>query len=505
MKLHINFNCHLLFAVLLLVLCPVNAQSQSFEEYRQRAHANFQNYKQTKVSEFQAYRAKKNAEMEEYIRKAWKEMPEHTPKPKPYLNDDDVKPVVIPDDINKIPKDNPIIPDEIIEDPIPQPIPEPVAPIEEVPIKSEKYVAFTLYGTDCKVRFDVNKKPILRNSSEEAIADMWHTLCSREYDNLFFDCISIRKELNICDWAYVKLAESLSIKIYGSSRDNNAIVFQSVVLLQSGFKLVMGRSEDSSIHLLLASDCDMYGYPYYEINGEHFYLLDGSNVDKMYFMTELPDNLKQMRLAVVSENKFTPKQSKSRTLSARKYPEATANVSGNENLIAFYNDYPESYVNNDSKTRWRFYAQAPLNQTAKSTLYPALRKAISGKTKLEAANILLNFVQTAFVYEYDDVVWGRDRAFFPDESLYYPYCDCEDRAILFSRLVRDLLRQDVVLVYYPGHLATAVHFDEDIAGDYLMVKGKKYTICDPTIIGYGAPVGITMKDMDNGKAVVIEL
>ena len=71
--------------------------------------------------------------------------------------------------------------------------------------------------------------------------------------------------------------------------------------------------------------------------------------------------------------------------------------------------------------------------------------------------------------------------------------------------MRDLLKQDVVLVYYPGHLATAVHFDENVNGDYLMVKGEKYTICDPTIIGEGAPVGITMKDMDNGKAVVIEL
>lgn len=504
MKSHIIFNCHL-FAILLLFLCPVRSQSQSFEEYRKRAHASFQNYKQTKVSEFQAYRAKKNEEMEEYIRKAWKEIPGHTPKPKPHLNDEDVKPVVIKDDINKIPKDSPIIPNEIIEDPIPQPIPEPVAPIEEVPIQIEKYVTFTLYGTDCKVRFDLNKKPLLRNSSEEAIADMWHSLCSREYDNLFYDCISLRKELDICDWAYVKLAESLSKQIYGLSGSNDAIVFQSVILLQSGFKLVMGRADDSSIHMLLSSDCDMYGYPYFEINGEHYYLLDGSNVDKMFFMTEIPDNLKQMRLTIINENRFAIKQSKSRVLSSRKYPELSANVSENENLIGFYNDYPESYVNNDSKTRWRFYAQAPLSQSAKSTLYPALRKAILGKTKLQAANMLLNFVQTAFVYEYDDVVWGRDRAFFSDESLYYPFCDCEDRAILFSRLVRDLLKQDVVLVYYPGHLATAVHFDDNVTGDYLMIKGRKYIICDPTIIGDGAPVGITMKGMDNGKAVVIEL
>ena len=40
----------------------------------------------------------------------------------------------------------------------------------------------------------------------------------------------------------------------------------------------------------------------------------------------------------------------------------------------------------------------------------------------------------------------------------------EDRSILLSRLVRDLLALKVVLVYYPGHLATAIHFSNDVRG-----------------------------------------
>ena len=116
---------------------------------------------------------------------------------------------------------------------------------------------------------------------------------------------------------------------------------------------------------------------------------------------------------------------------------------------------------------------------------------------------LLNWVQTAFVYEYDDKVWGGDRAFFPEETLYYPYCDCEDRSILMSRLVRDLLGLKCILIYYPGHLAMAVNFPENVNGDYILLQGKKYTITDPTYIG--APVGMTMPGMDNNKATVILL
>ena len=144
-----------------------------------------------------------------------------------------------------------------------------------------------------------------------------------------------------------------------------------------------------------------------------------------------------------------------------------------------------------------------MSEEAAGTLYPSLRAAIDGKPQREAVGRLLDFVQTAFTYEYDDKVWGGDRAFFAEETLYYPYCDCEDRSILFSRLVRDLVGLDVVLVYYPNHLATAVRFTDDVAGDHIMLRDEKYVVCDPTYIG--APVGATMPGMDNSTVKVIML
>ena len=144
-----------------------------------------------------------------------------------------------------------------------------------------------------------------------------------------------------------------------------------------------------------------------------------------------------------------------------------------------------------------------MNQTVKGELYPVLREKLKGRSELSAMERLLNWVQTAFVYEYDDKAWGCDRAFFAEESLFYPYCDCEDRSILLSRLVRDLLGLKVILVFYPGHLAMAVHFTEEVKGDYIMLDGMKFVICDPTYIN--APVGKTMPNMNNSKATVILL
>ena len=62
---------------------------------------------------------------------------------------------------------------------------------------------------------------------------------------------------------------------------------------------------------------------------------------------------------------------------------------------------------------------------------------------------------------------------------------------------------DCVLIYYPGHLASAVNFTEDVKGDYIQINGKKFVICDPTYIG--APVGMSMPGMDNKTANLILL
>lgn len=172
-------------------------------------------------------------------------------------------------------------------------------------------------------------------------------------------------------------------------------------------------------------------------------------------------------------------------------------------MIDFFNTYPQACFGGDQTTRWAAYANTPMEKSVKDMLYPPLKKTITGMNERDAVGILLNWVQTAFEYGYDDQIWGGDRAFFAQETLYYPYCDCEDRAILFSRLVRDLLGLDVVLLHYPGHLATAVAFNEDVNGDYLSYKNHKYVVCDPTFINAG--VGRTMPGHSNKEAQVIAL
>ncbi len=147
--------------------------------------------------------------------------------------------------------------------------------------------------------------------------------------------------------------------------------------------------------------------------------------------------------------------------------------------------------------------QAWQKMGVKASLYPALRSQIEGKSVKKQVTMLLDFVQTAFDYATDQEQFGYERPLFGDESFYYPKNDCEDRSILFSILVRDLVKLDVALVHWPGHLATAVAFPEQVEGDHFTLDGRNYTVCSPTYVGAG--IGMTMPDFKNVNAELILL
>ena len=178
---------------------------------------------------------------------------------------------------------------------------------------------------------------------------------------------------------------------------------------------------------------------------------------------------------------------------AKKYP-ITVHSKVNRGLIDFYKDYPQC--------DFPVYACAAMSDEFQGTVLPVLEEAVAGKTETEAADMLLNFVQTAFEYKTDNDQFGYEKPFFIDETFYYPYSDCEDRAVLYQTLVKNLLKLDVVLLDYPNHLATAVYFHSSVEGDFVMVGTKKYIVCDPTYIN--ASIGCAMPQFGDTKAIVVK-
>ena len=419
-----------------------------------------------------------------------KEEPKVEPKPAP-------APVPTPTPQPKVEEKPILVKKEVIKVPQPTPEPEPLAPVEpkeEIPY--EKYHA-TFYGTKVSVGFPTNETLKLPGLSEKQLAKAWKQLSSEAYDVTLNNVLAVRKKLALCDWGYVEMLQAISEKKYGKT--NEAVFMQAYLLSQSGYKIRLA-TDDEKLYMLIATQQNMFSLPFFIIDNTKFYALNCKSQELSICKAKF-DKEKVVSLQLRQEQKLAAQYTDPRKLTS-KYG-VVAQVSVNKNTIDFFNDYPSAYIGNDATTRWAVYANTPLEKVIRETLYPTLKKAVAGLSERDAVNKILNFVQTAFVYEYDDKIWGGDRAFFAAETLHYPYADCEDRSILFSRLVRDILRLDVVLIYYPGHLATAVAFNQEVHGDYLTHNNRKYIVCDPTYIN--APLGRTMPGMNNQEARIIEL
>ena len=380
------------------------------------------------------------------------------------------------------------------------PQPKPQNPIVENKV-SMATSDFDFYGTPMKVRWGNAEKFKLNGTSKKDISDAFLELTDKGYTNLVHDCLELRKEYKLCDWAYYKMLQNIAEKACGKGT-NEAIFLQGVLLNQSGYQIRFALEDNAKLHIMSRMDGFPYDKGYLTADGKLFFLMDGCKAKNLTVCDAAYPGEQMMSLGIAEQPELKKNLSDNRTVISR-FVNVKADMQMNKNLMDFYTDYPTSYDGKDMMTRWAYYANTPVTAEVKDKVYPQLKQQIGNAPKLMAANMLLNWVQMGLTYAYDEKVWGHDRAFFAEESLFYPFCDCEDRSILFSHLIRDLLDLDVVLVYYPGHLYTAVCFNEDVTGDYIMVNGRKFTVADPTY--YNANVGKTMSKMDNSKAKVILL
>lgn len=489
-RLNMNRRIIIVFSVIILSNNNVYSQIDTKETYKQ--------FRQQVIGKYNDFRNEVNRKYADFLRNVWEEYKKKPAIPKP--KDEDLPPVVIPeDDRKKAIKNNPIVIKDVVTPPEPQPQPQPIAPIKENQQPQEKIVTFMFYETECKIRFPQHGTFVLQTCDKNILADAWEKLSEVDYDNVIRDCLILREQHKLCDWAYLNMLKTMSETCFGKT--NEATMLAAYIYCQSGYDMRIGVN-DGKVYLLYASRHVIYDMEYYSINGKYYYPLEKSNGNMFICDVSYPEE-KPLDLSMSRAMSLAYASTDEKTIQSERYPEMKAVIGINKNLIDFYSTYPSSMIDNDFMTCWAIYANTPMDEDTKNKLYVNIKSLLEGLNAKEAVERLLNFVQTGFVYEYDDKVWGCDRAFFSEETLYYPYCDCEDRSILFSRLVRDILGLKVILVYYPGHLATAVRFEDGVNGDHIAIGNDKYTICDPTYIG--APIGMTMPGMDNQAARVIIL
>ena len=482
---------------LLLLALPLCAQNSKFDEFRKQQAKQFNSAKAYQQAQYDAFRKRANEQYAQFMRNPWATFDEH--EEDTVIQEPTVPPVVYEEKTVKavVSASEIAVSEEVEELPAPAPAPEPLAPVQpqEIPAKN---VSIGYYGTIISIAFPADDSLHLSALDEDAIADAWTVLADSRYDVTVSSALNARKSNTLCDWSYMKMLQAVTEKKYGKT--NEAVLMQAFLMTQSGYRIRLGM-DDERLYMLVASLYDIFDFKYFRLDNTKFYNVSGEKTGRLQITEANFEKEKSLSLQIRQLPQLSNEPSPKRVLTSRKGLTSVASV--NKNLIDFFDGYPQACYNGNQATRWVAYANTPMERSVKGMLYPPLRDAIQGMSPRDAVGLLLNWVQTAFEYEYDDKVWGGDRAFFAQETLFYPYCDCEDRSILFSRLVRDLTGLDIIFLYYPGHLATAVAINDDGPGDYVMYRNRKYIVCDPTFIN--AAVGRTMPGMDNQQAQIIAL
>lgn len=502
-RAHLKNECmkRILTYLIATCCCPLLLLAQTEKEMKE-----FEDFVKQEQRAFNDFVEEQNKEFANFLKENWKEYNLENPvarpkKPEPVKPTvfDKSKPVAKPQEIRV--GDVTALPKPDVKQPEKQPVKPPVKqPDMKQPEKqpvispSRSGVSFAFYGETCVVNEELKKRLSLNGISEKDVASGWESLCARDYQKLIDDCQAIKQALSLNDWGYLLLAKTVADKLCGSERPNEAALMQMFILCQSGYQSRVARVGNRLI-LLYATNDMIYGATFVTLQGVNYYMFNykGNKGESIYTYTHDFGSAPRQIKMNITENLLAKGELKKRQLQAKDFP-VKVESEVNAGLIAFYKDYPQC--------DFSVYVGAPMSEEVKRSVLPPLKAAIAGKSQAQAANLLLNFVQTAFPYQTDDQQFGYEKPFFADELFFYPYCDCEDRSVLYSYLVRTLMGLDVVLLDYPRHIATAVRFTEKIAGDYVTVGGQTYIICDPTYIG--ASIGMAMPQFKNVAVKVLK-
>ena len=444
---------------------------------------------------FYSYKKSLDDEFSDMLKKQWQEynaMYKKTAYEKP-------KPKVLPvvKKVKKIPKKDlvksiKVKPKKIV---IKKAIPKNVV-IKKIIKNGYLSKNINFYNQNIKITYDEKLKYDLYNINNKTISNGWLKLSKADYKSLIKQIKQYSTKYTLNDWAKYQLIYNIGLAIYDNK--NQANIFTWFIFTKMGYDTKIAYS-NQNIYLLANTKQKLYQVSFFNVNNKRYYILTPkgkiNSTEPLYtYDSSYKNAIKPLSFDMHKHEIGLYTNIQARDLkfkyNNKKYQ---INTKYSADLLDFYKTFPQS--------QYDLYYSSKNSSAIHNTLLVQLKPLVKGKTELEAVNLLLRFVQTSFAYKTDQEQFNYEKVFFPEETVYYRYSDCEDRSIMFSYLVKNLLGLDVVGVKYNDHMSAAVHFSSNVKGDSFTYHNKKYIMTDPTYVN--ANVGMTMPQYSRSKFTII--
>jgi len=446
---------------LLFLLAAISLNAASFEEF-----------KKTQNSEYTTYRNKDDSQFRKYLKEQWQE---YRAKGSQALYEKQKPKGITPSIERKIKSIGPRVYIRMVKE-------LNTTKTSLQPQNTTKDVYIPFFGQEIGFIVDTTVKNMkFYPQNQVGITNAFNTLALSDYKETLRELKSTQKKLNLNDWGIYKLIQKLSESLYEYPDERKLFTWFIFNKLGYDTKIALAKKH---LVLMFYSQKIIYATPSFLFGKKKYYLLSEYAKSTSLKVYTYKQNYPHANKAFDLSLRTLPKLSEDRRekiLSFKEFGKTfTTKYIYNKNLIDFMATYPQA--------DYDIYFNSQMSKESYRQISQDIKKYVDGKHASDAINFVLHFVQKAFKYERDQQQFGREKVMFANETLYYDKSDCEDRAILFSYLIKKIFGISAIGVKYKDHMSVALYIP--MKGDSIKMGKHRFVIADPTYIN--ANIGQSM-------------
>jgi hypothetical protein len=312
------------------------------------------------------------------------------------------------------------------------------------------------------------------NLSENAISQFIEELDNLNWQATIENLERFRNEKRLDDWLYYQVIRKVAQEVFPKQANYYAYTIAKWHLLDElGYAAAISFGEEQLL-LYVHTKESIFNLPVHNYNNKQYVCLNlhdyqfnyqqiGGKSRSIYSNEEGKSFSYQISSLPVLASTTTTKQVR--------FQEVHFEFQLNESVQQIFKNYPT--------VDYALHFNMPMSAATYGSLIPTIQQQLKGKSQHAAIEWLMQFTRYAFLYEPDHSYFGRETRLSPEQTLFSPASDCEDRSALFYFLVKELFNLPMIVLEYHDHLTIAVALEKG-KGKPIVYQGKKYYVCEPT-------------------------
>ena len=341
--------------------------------------------------------------------------------------------------------------------------------------------SFDFYNGTFNFELDKSSRIDVSDSlSNQTVNSFYTSINQSNYQSVLASLLAYKEKYQLNDWIYYQLIRRTAQQISPKAENYyRYTLYKWFFLIKSGYDARLGIGKDKLI-FYVRNEENIEDIPSFMEGGRKYMCLNYHDYGKIDFKKEkiLPANV----FIPEADRSFSYKITRMPDFQPETYMEKDIHFNYHQRSYIFkvmLNPAVESIFANYPGVDFESYFNIPLSHETYRSLIPFLKENVRGMPQKRGVDYLMRFTRYSFLYQTDEDNFGKEKRLSPEQTLYYKYSDCDDRAALFFYLVKEIYNLPMIALLYPTHISMAVQFDKP-HGQSIIYKGEKYTVCEPT-------------------------